>query len=437
MVKLTGVMCLAAVLALVIFWTVRYVGAEVVDRCYMSEQAVNARLTKQIGSFREFVRNEQINSTDIYAIGAWNREHPFTQLTIVGLSATIKSDVSGAELVANDSGLVLRTGESASSGQFPVNFRDGVFPVTVNDRSKGLYQAGVDWASLVSAAVVLLTVVLIYTQTLTKAVRMLSRQVRKVSQGDLQMQICPSSRDEIGQLAQDVDTMRLNIIDKLQREEAAWAANSQLITAISHDVRTPLTALMGYLDIASDDSLTPQERDAYLAICKNNALRLKSLTDELFAFFLVFGKPQPDQNLEEVDACTLLDQILLEQEMNLTQKGFTVRIVHRGELHGKLWVDVGHIRRIFDNLYSNVCKYADPERPVNALIEGEQDKLTVYLSNYIRLRADRVESNRIGLQTCEKLVKAMGGSFGTCRDQQSFSAEISLPLIREVESPEG
>ena len=437
MVKLTGVMCLAAILALVIFWTVRYVGAEVVDRCYMSEQAVNARLTKQIGSFREFVRNEQINSTDIYAIGAWNREHPFTQLTIVGLSATIKSDVSGAELVANDSGLVLRTGESASSGQFPVNFRDGVFPVTVNDRSKGLYQAGVDWASLVSAAVVLLTVVLIYTQTLTKAVRMLSRQVRKVSQGDLQMQICPSSRDEIGQLAQDVDTMRLNIIDKLQREEAAWAANSQLITAISHDVRTPLTALMGYLDIASDDSLTPQERDAYLAICKNNALRLKSLTDELFAFFLVFGKPQPDQNLEEVDACTLMDQILLEQEMSLTQKGFTVRIVHRGELHGKLRVDVGHIRRIFDNLYSNVCKYADPERPVNALIEGEQDKLTVYLSNYVRQRADRVESNRIGLQTCEKLVKAMGGSFGTCRDQQSFSAEISLPLIREVESPEG
>ena len=79
MVKLTGVMCLAAVLALVIFWTVRYVGAEVVDRCYMSEQAVNARLTKQIGSFREFVRNEQINSTDIYAIGAWNREHCGTE----------------------------------------------------------------------------------------------------------------------------------------------------------------------------------------------------------------------------------------------------------------------------------------------------------------------------------------------------------------------
>ena len=74
---------------------------------------------------------------------------------------------------------------------------------------------------------------------------------------------------------------------------------------------------------------------------------------------------------------------------------------------------------------------------MNALIEEEQDKLTVYLSNYVRLRADRVESNRIGLQTCEKLVKAMGGSFGTCRDQQSFSAEISLPLIREEESPEG
>lgn len=436
MVKLTGVMCLAAVLALATFWTVRYVGAEVVERCYMSDQAVNARLTRQIGSFRDFVRERQINSTDIYAIGTWNREHPFTQLTIAGLSTTIKSDASGAELVANDSGLVLRSGETMSSGQFPVNFRNGVFSVTVYDRSEGLYQAGVDWASLVSAALVLLTVVLIYTQTLTKAVRMLSRQVRKVSQGDLQMRICPSSRDEIGQLAQDVDTMRLNIIDKLQREEAAWAANSQLITAISHDVRTPLTALMGYLEIASDESLTPQERDTYLEICKNNALRLKSLTDELFAFFLVFGKPQPDQNLEEVDARTLLDQILLEQEMNLTQKGFLVQIVHRGELGGKLRVDVGHIRRIFDNLYSNVCKYADPERPVNALIEGEQDKLTVYVSNYVRQRSDRVESNRIGLQTCEKLVKAMGGSFGIRRDEERFAAEISLPLIREPDRPE-
>ena len=131
----------------------------------------------------------------------------------------------------------------------------------------------------------------IQQQHLTRTVQTLSRQVRQVSRGDLGMQIQAQTSDEIGQLALDVDAMRLSIIDKLQREEEAWKANSQLITAISHDVRTPLTALMGYLEILADETLSSEERNAYLDICKNNALRLKGLTDELFGFFLVFGKP--------------------------------------------------------------------------------------------------------------------------------------------------
>lgn len=429
--KLMAAVCLAALLAALTFWGMSRVGQAAVNRWYLSEQAVSVRLDKEIASFRDFVRQRKMASTDIESIGEWNREHPATELTITGLTATVKSDAEGAELVANDTGMVIRIGDSASSSKYPVNFRDGVYSVTVYDRSQGLYQVGADWVALITATLVFLAVILIYNQRMTRTVQMLNAQVRRVSQGALDMQIECSSRDEIGQLALDVDTMRLSIIDKLQREEAAWTANSQLITAISHDVRTPLTALLGYLDIASDESLSPQEREAYLQICKNNALRLKSLTDELFAFFLVFGKPHPDQHLEEVDAGTLLDQILLEQEMSLTQMGFQVRIVHRGTLTGKLRVDVGHMRRVFDNLYSNVCKYADPERPVNALIEGEPDKLTVYVSNYVRQRADRVESNRIGLQTCEKLIKAMGGEFRICREREMFAAEIALPLIRQ------
>ncbi len=430
-VKMMTVVCGALFLAVIVFWTMGFVGNAVVNRHYLSERAVSTRLLREINSLRSFAANGQVSSTDINAIGAWNREHRYVQLTISGINATIKSDAGGAELVGNDYGIVIRSGDSVSSAKYPVNFRDGVFTVTIYDCTQDVFHAGAKAVSLFTATVVFLTVILIYDQHVTRTVQTLSRQVRLVSRGELDMQIRPISDDEIGQLALDVDTMRLSIIDKLQREEAAWQANSQLITAISHDVRTPLTALMGYLDIVSDESLTPQERQAYLNICKNNALRLKGLTDELFGFFLVFGKPKPDQSLEEVDACTLMDQILLEQEMNLTQRGFDIRVVHRGDSGGKLRVDVGHMRRIFDNLYSNVCKYADETRPVNVLVEEQNGVLTTYVSNYIKTQNNRVESNKIGLKTCEKLVRAMGGVFKQSKDGDLFSVEVALPLIQE------
>jgi signal transduction histidine kinase len=296
-----------------------------------------------------------------------------------------------------------------------------------------MVEAAVNLSALALACLVFLGIVLLYNQHITRTVQTLSRQVRQVSRGDLGMQIRSTTQDEIGLLARDVDAMRLSIIDKLHREETAWRANSQLITAISHDVRTPLTALMGYLEIVSDESLSPEERSAYLEICKNNAQRLKSLTDELFGFFLVFGKPKPDQVPEEFDAAMLLEQVLLEHEMDLTQRGFQVEY-SSDPITGKLRVDLSHFRRIFDNLFSNVRKYADPGYPVTVTARCDREELIVTISNRIATTANRVESNRIGLQTCHKLVAAMGGEFNQSRTKDTFMVEVLLPLHGEIEN---
>lgn len=429
--KLMLVVFVALVAAVFTFLGVQIIGNAAVDQVYLSEDAVRARLDTEISSFRTFVSENQVSSTDVNAVGQWNREHREIQLTIKGMSTTMNSSASGAELVGNEFGLVIRAGDFADAAEYAVNFRDGVFSVSIHDTSQGRYLMAVNLIAIVLAALMFLATILLYDQHLTRTIQTLSRQVRQVSRGDLQMQIQPMTHDEIGQLALDVDTMRLSIIDKLQREEAAWQANTQLITAISHDVRTPLTALMGYLEILSDDSISPDERRAYLEICKNNAYRLKGLTDELFGFFLVFGRPTPDQRLEQFDAATLLEQILLEHEMNLKQRGFDVRPVYSGELRGKLQVDLTHFRRIFDNLFSNVGKYADSMRPVSVLQTVEDEDLHVTISNYIPAQSGRPESNRIGLQTCQKLITAMGGEFIQSRTKDTFTVEVILPLILE------
>ena len=424
-------MCLALGLALASALGVMLLGNALVEQVYLSSESVNRRMDAQITSFRSFVQEQQLSSTDVNAVGQWNREHPKITLTIYGLTTTLSSSAEGAELVGNETGIVVRSVEKQwLSKEYPVNFRDGVFTVAVYDSSRGMVRAAVNLSALSMAALVFLATVLLYEQHITRSVQTLSRQVRQVSRGDLGMQITPQTSDEIGQLALDVDAMRLSIIDKLQREEEAWKANSQLITAISHDVRTPLTALLGYLEIVSDESLSPDERSAYLEICKNNALRLKGLTDELFGFFLVFGKPQPDQKPEEFDAGMLLEQVLLEHEMDLVQRGFQVES-GSDPITGSLQVDLGHFRRIFDNLFSNVRKYADPGCPVTITCRCDRDELTVTICNRIRQDANRVESNRIGLQTCHKLVAAMGGEFNQSRTKETFTVEVLLPVYTE------
>ena len=425
-------MCLALGLALASALGVMLLGNALVEQVYLSSESVNRRMDAQITSFRSFVQEQQLSSTDVNAVGQWNREHPKITLTIYGLTTTLSSSAEGAELVGNETGIVVRSEEKQwLSKEYPVNFRDGVFTVAVYDSSRGMVRAAVNLSALSLAALVFLATVLLYEQHITRSVQTLSRQVRQVSRGDLGMQITPQTSDEIGQLALDVDAMRLSIIDKLQREEEAWKANSQLITAISHDVRTPLTALLGYLEIVSDESLSPAERSAYLEICKNNALRLKSLTDELFGFFLVFGKPQPDQKPEEFDAGMLLEQVLLEHEMDLVQRGFQVES-GSDPITGSLQVDLGHFRRIFDNLFSNVRKYADPGCPVTITCHCDREELTVTICNRIRQDANRVESNRIGLQTCHKLVAAMGGEFNQSRTKETFTVEVLLPVYNDT-----
>lgn len=427
-------MALALAAAVLTFLCMSLLGRTMVKEVYLSGEATDRRMGQEISSFRSFVEENQIASTDVYSVGQWNREHPNVNLTIYGISATISSTPDGAELVGNEGGIVVRSELSLQlAKEYPVNFRDGVFTVAIYDTSRTLVSIAVNISALALAALVFLAAVLLYEQHITRTVQTLSRQVRQVSRGDLEMQITPQTADEIGQLALDVDTMRLSIIDKLQREEEAWKANSQLITAISHDVRTPLTALLGYLEIVSDEHLSPEERSAYLDICKNNALRLKGLTDELFGFFLVFGKPKPDQVLEEFDAAMLLEQVLLEHEMDLTQRGFQVEASAEA-VTGSLRVDLGHFRRIFDNLFSNVRKYADPAYPVTITQRLDRDELLVTISNHINASATRVESNRIGLQTCHKLVAAMGGEFNQTRTKDTFSVEVLLPLHGGIEN---
>ena len=158
-------------------------------------------------------------------------------------------------------------------------------------------------------------------------------------------------------------------------------------------------------------------------------MELKDLTDELFRYFLVFGRARVEMNKEELDGRLLLEQLLGEAQFDLSDAGFGIQ---RQDFEGEcsIFADPLYLKRVLDNLVSNLKKYADKSQPVVFLTQLQEGVLSVCLSNTVRKDLNLVESTKIGLRTCEKIMQAMEGSFAVQKDDTHFAATFSLPVLK-------
>ena len=257
----------------------------------------------------------------------------------------------------------------------------------------------------------------------------ISHEVQSIGEGNLYLQLEPKGSDELAQLTASVEQMRLSLLRKTSEEQRALQQNSDLITAMSHDIRNPLTALLGYLDLAKTGQYrTQEELQSYLDAAYGKAGQLKRLTDELFRYSLLFGCKELPLQLERYDASILLGQLLGESRAQLQQQGFTVQLL-LPQQDVQIEADVTYLKRVFDNLFDNIRKYADPARPVAIVALLEDGALHVCLSNSVNPGAGRIESNKIGLRTCAKIMAQMSGSFKRYTESGKFTAEVILPIL--------
>ncbi len=465
---LVSLMC-----ALAAYAAVYFAGSALVSRYYMSADAVAARKAAIYTELNRFVADGGIAGNDADALQRFNSEREYVSVTVYSSeelelpagrqmpiqsaslqSAEIRLD-SGrgsappaaeaasdespeTEMVQSQGGGYLGGGmrsyallrRSESSGKlYPMRFSDGMYYVAITDNSRTREDTMNRIMALVAAVVVLVSVLFWYTNRLTWRVIRLSQETATVGAGDLNGEITVDGRDEIARLAADIDGMRDAVIERMSNEKRAWEANSELITAMSHDIRTPMTSLIGYLGLLNNtDSLSEEERTRYLKAAYGKSLALKDLTDELFKYFLVFGRSELELNKEVFDAHMLLMQLLGEAEFDLRDAGFHVQNMDRLEDGIQLETDAAMLKRVLDNLVSNIKKYASQDLPVVFLTEKKENSVNVTVSNGIRKQGSRTESTRIGLRTCEKILAALGGSFVTHRDEQHFAADFSLPL---------
>lgn len=404
---------LALLVAAAVFFAVYGFGRWSVENIYMSPESISSRKAAIYAEFNTYVTSNNVSGHDTAAIARWTGQRRAVNI-LVYREDELNNSVA-AQLLAAQYGRL-----------YPMRFADGQYRIAISDTSQERESEINILLAVALAAMAYIAVQLRYTGRLTRRIVSLSREAAEVSAGDLEKPIAAAGTDEIAALARDMDNMRRSVIERLGSERRAWEANSELITAISHDIRTPMTSLIGYLGLLDEDGLTDELRAQFTVSAYGKAMELKDLTDELFRYFLVFGRAELEMNLEPYDAGLLLEQLLGETEFDLRDAGFEVQ---RVDFTGACTVtaDPLYLKRVTDNLVSNIKKYADRSRPVLLLSELADGELTVCFSNSVSRSMERVESTRIGLRTCEKIMAHMSGRFVTRSDEDHFAAEFTLP----------
>ena len=275
------------------------------------------------------------------------------------------------------------------------------------------------------ALFLLLLLPLLFLRKKVQDIGILKDHILQMSGGDLNHPIASMGNDELGVLARELDQMRSTLYTNIQQEVESRRANQDLITAMSHDLRTPLTILHGYLDILALGR-NPEQQSEYVRRCLQKTEDIQQLTDRMFEYSLVYEPPQspllvpiPLKNVQHM---------LSEHLDFLRLAGFQTSETI-APLYGQIEGDETSLKRLFQNLFSNVLKYGDKSEPVTLQISQKNDIFQIILSNAVKKDLTGIESNRIGLKSAEKIAKMHHGTLTfTQKDKTLFLVEVTFPL---------
>lgn len=423
-IMLYGIISVA--IGLIFYMTIQFGGENYIERVYMSEDRAQKRMDRLVDKFSRFVYSEDVNSYDYEEIKEWCKKQDNAYLMIFNSDGELTFETDGTM------SSVYPNGESDStaggSATYRISFEDGDYDIVMIEFSEYEYYDGVKVLGIIGALIGLVICLLAFSQTIIRKITFLSKEVWEVRNGNLQKTVSIRSNDEIGQLADDVNEMRLSIINHYEEAEKAWEANKELLTSISHDIRTPLTSLIGFSEMMDEETDVDLIKE-YARICREKAYQLKNLTDQMFRYFLVYGNAEMELHLETYGARTFFEQFLGEYAASLSISGYQVDFKNLEE-DFNLETDVALLRRVFDNIFSNIKKYADKKQVIDIWVTMEKESLIIVLENVIDECLDVSESTHIGVKICRKVMETLGGQYEneeiTKENHRIYRSKITL-----------
>lgn len=275
---------------------------------------------------------------------------------------------------------------------------------------------------------------------LSAKIFMLKKSISEIAVGfedclhnDTNMLISVSSNDKtIKRLAKAIN-LQLSELRKIKRQyESGDQELKEAITNISHDLRTPLTAIWGYLDLLEKKDL-PEDERRYVEQIRNRSESLKQLTEELFRYSVISSTPE--MSYENVNVCKVLEETLISFEGALQNANIVpdIKLPSKPILRK---LDCTALTRIFSNIINNAIKYSDGD----LIIELKEDATILFTNTARELSAVEVgklfdrfytvdsarKSTGLGLSIAKLLTERMGGMISANFDNEKLSIKIKF-----------
>ena len=296
---------------------------------------------------------------------------------------------------------------------------------------------------LLGIAVFTVTLLTLLEKTL-RYIGKLSSAIQNISEGDLNTTVEVTGDDEFSAMAVNLNKMVGDIRNLMDKEREAERTKNELITNVAHDLRTPLTSIIGYLELLSGKVEIPvQMQKKYIDIAYAKSKRLEKLIEDLFGFTKMnYGRMS--MHVAKVDIVKLLSQLLEEFYPSFADKNLSYEL--QSNVPAKVITADGNLlARLFDNLINNAIKYGADGKRVLVKIQSSDSVVTISVTNYgyvippdelplIFNKFYRVEQSRstntggtgLGLAIAKNIVDMHGGNIQVASDLNGTIFTVKL-----------
>ena len=293
-----------------------------------------------------------------------------------------------------------------------------------------------------------LTIVILYVYYLIKKLAYLSyimEGTERIKGGDIHYKLDIIGDDNFSNLAENINNIGEGLDKAIYNQLKSERLKSELITNVSHDLKTPLTSIINYIElIKKEEDIKPEHIKDYVNVLDSKSKRLKVLIEDLFEA----SKASSDNlelNMEKIDITQLLRQAIGEMEEKLSKANLDLKL-RVPEEKTYIMADGKKLYRVLENLLSNISKYSLNNTRVYIDIIEEDDKVKLTMKNIssyelnfdpeeIMERFKRADESRntegsgLGLAIARDLVNAQGGRFEIDIDGDLFKSVVEFNLI--------
>ena len=222
---------------------------------------------------------------------------------------------------------------------------------------------------------------LLLFRRLTQRLRGMQSVVADFEQGQFDRRMDVTSRDEIGRLAECFNRMADNLTDTMEELRQADRMRRELVANVSHDLRSPIASIQGYLETVSmkDGTLDLEERQRYITTALKNTKRLNTLVSELFELSKLETK-QVEPTIEPFPIAELVQDVVMQYEPRAEEQGIDVQ-AELPERHARVEADIRLVERALSNLIDNAINYTPEGGAVCVRLDNEQDEVCVEVAD--------------------------------------------------------